>query len=89
MLFSDAEPLEPDDLGLGPVATGVGRVAAAPTGEVRIEFPDAGLSLEAVDRAMVEVALAKAGGNQSAAARLLGVSRDTLRYRLEKYGLEA
>ena len=32
-------------------------------------------------------ALAKAGGNQSAAARLLGISRDTLRYRLEKHGL--
>ena len=36
----------------------------------------------------VEAALAKAGGNQSAAARLLGVSRDTLRYRMEKYGIQ-
>ena len=33
-------------------------------------------------------ALHEAAGNQSAAARLLGISRDTLRYRLEKYGLE-
>ena len=32
-------------------------------------------------------ALEKAGGNQTAAARLLGVSRDTLRYRVEKFGL--
>ena len=29
----------------------------------------------------------KAAGNQSAAARLLGISRDTMRYRLEKFGL--
>jgi DNA-binding NtrC family response regulator len=27
-------------------------------------------------------------GNRSAAARLLGISRDTMRYRLEKFGLD-
>jgi DNA-binding protein Fis len=31
--------------------------------------------------------LAKTGGNQSEAAELLSISRDQLRYRLEKYGL--
>ena len=59
----------------------------APPGQVQIDFPDEGLSLEAVERALLERALEKAGGNQSAAARLLGISRDTLRYRMEKYGL--
>jgi len=34
-------------------------------------------------------ALERADGNQSAAARLLGLSRDTLRYRMEKFGLES
>jgi DNA-binding protein Fis len=29
----------------------------------------------------------RAAGNKSVAARLLGLSRDTLRYRLEKYGI--
>jgi two-component system, NtrC family, response regulator AtoC len=87
VLFSDAEPLEPDDLGLGPAADSSARIAAAPTGEVRIDFPEAGLSLEAVERALVVAALERAGGNQSAAARLLGVSRDTLRYRMDKFGL--
>ena len=55
--------------------------------EVTVEVPDEGLSLEAVERAVIEAAIAKANGNQSAAARLLGVSRDTLRYRMEKFGL--
>jgi DNA-binding NtrC family response regulator len=87
VLFSDADPVEPADLGLAPAVAGSGAVTAAPSGEVRIEFPEGGLSLEAVERALLVSALAKAGGNQSAAARLLGVSRDTLRYRLEKYGL--
>ena len=59
----------------------------SPSGEVLIDFPDGGLSLEAVERALLVRALEKAGGNQSAAARLLGISRDTLRYRMEKYGL--
>jgi DNA-binding protein Fis len=59
----------------------------AASGEVQIEFPDNGVSLEAVERALIGRALEKAAGNQSAAARLLGISRDTLRYRLEKFGL--
>ena len=59
----------------------------APSGAIRIEFPDNGLSLEAVERELLTRAMEKAKGNQSAAARLLGISRDTLRYRLEKFGL--
>jgi len=87
ILFCDDERVEADDLGLAVAPSAAGRVAIAPTGEVRIDFPDAGLSLEAVERAVLVAALEKAGGNQSAASRLLGTSRDTLRYRMEKFGL--
>jgi len=87
ILFCDAERVEPDDLGLAATPSPGGRVSVAPTGEVHIDFPDGGLALEAVERALLVAALAKAGGNQSAAARLLGTSRDTLRYRMEKFGL--
>jgi DNA-binding protein Fis len=34
---------------------------------------------------MIEQALAEANGNQTSAARLLGISRDTLRYRIAKF----
>jgi two-component system, NtrC family, response regulator AtoC len=88
VLFSDAEPLGAEELGLGNAPCTAGRVAAGASGEVRVEFPDTGLSLEAVERALLVAALEKSGGNQSAAARLLGVSRDTLRYRMDKFGLE-
>ena len=88
VLFSDAEELGPDDLGLEAASGAAGQITAGPSGEVRIEFPDSGLSLEAVERALLVAALDKSGGNQSAAARLLGVSRDTLRYRMDKFGLE-
>ncbi len=90
VLFSDAEPLGPDDLGLGPAMLGTaGRVSTGPAGEVVVDLPEGGLSLEAVERALLLAALGRSGGNQSAAARLLGVSRDTLRYRMEKFGLES
>ncbi len=87
VLFSDRDPVQPEDLGLPSTATGDTRIAVAPTGAVEIDFPDSGISLEAVERALIERALEKASGNRSAAARLLGISRDTLRYRMEKFAL--
>ena len=47
-------------------------------------FPDSGFDLEeAIDR-LVALALEQTGGNVSAAARLLGVKRDYVRYRLSR-----
>ncbi|HEU4401524.1 MAG TPA: sigma-54 dependent transcriptional regulator [Candidatus Polarisedimenticolia bacterium] len=51
-----------------------------------IEIPDTGISFEALERGLIQQALAK-GGNVSRAARLLGLTRRTLQYRLEKFGL--
>lgn len=42
-------------------------------------------SLEHQEKALIEQALARAGGNQSQAARLLSITRDTLRYKLKKH----
>jgi transcriptional regulator with GAF, ATPase, and Fis domain len=36
---------------------------------------------------LVRRALERSGGNQSAAARLLGMTRDQVRYRMQKMGL--
>ena len=54
-------------------------------GEVRL--PDQGLNLDMVERSLLVQALAKTHNNQTKAANLLGISRHTLRYRLEKHGL--
>ena len=48
---------------------------------------DGSLSLEDMDRYIVSTALERAGNNMSAAARTLGTTRQTLRYRAQKYGL--
>ncbi len=50
-------------------------------------LPEDGVDLEAVERGLIAQALGRTDGNQSAAARLLGITRYALRYRMEKYGL--
>jgi transcriptional regulator with PAS, ATPase and Fis domain len=50
-------------------------------------LPPGGISLENVERQLIMAALKQAGNNKSKAARLVGLTRDTLRYRLEKYNL--
>jgi hypothetical protein len=52
-------------------------------------LPPSGLSLDELERELMCQALERADGNKTGAARLLGLSRDTLRYRLEKYGIES
>ena len=47
-----------------------------------------GMDLERWERTMIEQALRECEGNQTRAAQRLGISRDTLRYRLKKYGIQ-
>jgi DNA-binding NtrC family response regulator len=49
----------------------------------QFSFPEQGFSLEAAIHRLIQLALQQTGGNVSGAARLLGVSRDYVRYRLE------
>ncbi|RMH01761.1 MAG: sigma-54-dependent Fis family transcriptional regulator [Planctomycetota bacterium] len=60
-----------------------GRRRSAP-----LELPAEGVDLQALERSWVEEALRRTGGNRSRAARLLGMNRDQIRYRIEKYGLD-
>ncbi len=64
------------------------RAAAGPAPKGRPSLLSLGLSVEEVEKAMLEEALEKTGGNVSEASRLLKVTRNTLRYRMEKYGLK-
>jgi transcriptional regulator with PAS, ATPase and Fis domain len=52
-----------------------------------LEIPDEGISLEDVEKMLIAKALAKANGNKSKAAKLLGITRRTLQYRLRKHRL--
>jgi len=51
------------------------------------ELPDGGYGLREMEELMVRQALEKAAGNQSRAAKLLDISRDSLRYKMRKFGM--
>jgi two-component system response regulator AtoC len=58
---------------------------SSPTEEVSLfRLPPQGISLAAVERDLIRQALEQSGGNQVRAARLLGISRDVLRYRMKR-----
>jgi transcriptional regulator with PAS, ATPase and Fis domain len=48
---------------------------------------ESGISLEENERMLLRSALEKTGGNQTQAAQMLGITRDTLRYRMKKFAL--
>lgn len=50
-------------------------------------LPDSGIKLDELEQEMIRQALDRTHGNRSRAARLLGLSRDTLLYRIKKYAL--
>ena len=54
---------------------------------IQFELPPGGISLEAVEKELIERALDKCNGNQTRAAEYLGISRKVLIYRMEKFNL--
>jgi len=76
MLLVDRTVLEPQDFTLTRTVT--------PTEFV---LPAEGVNLDEVERQLLVQALERSGGNQTHAAQLLGINRDQVRYRIEKFGL--
>lgn len=79
VLLNDGGAIEPSDLAMLPPAP-----AAT---EFQVTFPPSGIVWADLEKSLIEQALAQAGGNQVRAAKLLGLSRDALRYRMEKHGI--
>jgi DNA-binding NtrC family response regulator len=50
-------------------------------------LPTDGIDFEQLEKELVIQALERSGGNQTRAAALLGMNRDQIRYRIEKFGL--
>jgi DNA-binding NtrC family response regulator len=83
VLLANVREIQPSDL---PVEV----VGQLPTAEVKTglpQLPPKGCSLEELERVWVSEALRRSEGNRSQAARLLGLNRDQIRYRIEKFGL--
>jgi DNA-binding NtrC family response regulator len=79
MLLAEGDRLEVKDFGALKTRLNVG--------DDPFELPAAGVHLDDLERSLVVQALRRAGGNQTKAAALLGLNRDQIRYRIEKFGL--
>ncbi len=80
MLLVEGDVLTSDQF---PLAAG----GAVRLGE-RVDLPLNGIDLEQLERSLVVQALERSGWNQTRAATLLGLNRDQIRYRIEKFGLQ-
>lgn len=57
------------------------------SGKSNFVLPQSGINLEDLERSLLVQALSRSHNNQTKAANLLGITRHTLRYRLEKHSL--
>jgi len=79
MLFAEGETLTPEDLST---------LGGKPVVAMSYLLPPSGVNLDKLEKSMVEQALERAKGNRTRAGELLGISRDQVRYRIERFKLE-
>jgi two-component system response regulator AtoC len=77
MLLATGDWLQPEDFA----------VLSRSFAPAQFQLPPEGVNLEEVERQLIVQALDRAGGNQTHAGQLLGINRDQVRYRIEKFGL--
>lgn len=76
------------EVGLKDLPTCLQTEAATPLERIGLVLPSKGISLREIEKEVFREALRKNDWNRTRAARYLGVTRDTLNYRLRKYGLD-
>jgi DNA-binding NtrC family response regulator len=82
ILLAKGPRVEADDI---KIESGVGRSRPAFSAEA---FLPEGMTLDQYEQSIIREALKRANGNKSQAARLLGLTRNALRYRLTQMGIE-
>ena len=85
MILEDTAWVQISSLGIRPQACAAG---AAPQHPVEVAPIHPGMSLGEAEKSMLFDALNKTNWNQSRAARLLKITRDTLRYKMKKFNLQ-
>jgi transcriptional regulator with PAS, ATPase and Fis domain len=83
ILLAKGPLVEADDI---KIEMGVGRARPAFNGAEA--FLPEGMTLDQYEQSIIREALKRANGNKSQAARLLGLTRNALRYRLTQMGIE-
>jgi DNA-binding NtrC family response regulator len=84
MVLEDADRIQSGSLQIRTEGGGSPDALQAAAGDSDAPFQT---SLEEAERSLLTRALEKSGGNQTRAAMLLGITRDTLRYKMKKFNL--
>ena len=87
VLLGDGDLLDVGDLPLE-IRGGRARAVRGEEPPAGFRLPSKGVVLEELEKDLVRQALALANGNRARAARLLGINRAQIRYRIEKFALE-
>lgn len=88
LILEDSEEITTEYLPAGMIDHSSDQPAELKLTAVKPSFvlPEGGISLDDAELSFVRQAIERSGGNQTKAAKLLGISRDQLRYRLQKLG---
>ena len=89
VLLSLGARLEASDIKLDALAGRASSAASASASDGAAPFVPEGMTLDEFEQAILREALRRAAGNKSQAARMLGLTRNALRYRLTQMGIEA
>jgi len=87
VVLENTVKIRPEHLPLW-ISSGSGTQRAEKSSQKRFILPDSGISLDAVEKDLIIQALERANDNMTAAARLLGVTYDSFRYQLKKFGIK-
>ncbi|MFQ5657400.1 MAG: helix-turn-helix domain-containing protein, partial [Candidatus Methylomirabilales bacterium] len=85
VISSTGEVIQLKDLSIGPSSSATKQMPQVQEADLAAQFPAGGISLPRWERQLIEKALQSTGGNTTQAARVLGITRDTLRSRMRKY----
>jgi len=87
LVMNPGDVIDEEHLALGGQQASKGSVRMTTLNDLEIDFSQGGVRLEDVEIGLIKQAMEFTRGNQVRSAKLLGLSRDALRYRLEKYKL--
>jgi len=86
MVLEESDWIQASSLQISPEASDMPAMAIQPRTDGKLE-EKFDVSLEEAEKSLLVKALEKAQGNQTRAAVLLGITRDTLRYKIKKFNL--
>ncbi len=88
MILADGEYIEVDLLPIRISDPASNQTVVHAAGDHLVKLPRGGAELEQIEKELIQQALEYANQNKTKAAKLLKISRDTLRYKVKKYELE-